>query len=196
MEEMSERAKILEEATQVVCHDRADQYGSVEDNFGIIAKLWSSYFGFDVSAVDVSCCMILLKIAREKSNDKRDNWIDIAGYAACGAEVSAAKVEQSSVISIPFWEAPHIEIVRYIWLGIERDRPDTTWLPRELTDAVAERKIIVHDAENELVIRNDYGFDVTVHVGDAIYFDENGMVGVDGDDGEIRWISYGGLNKH
>ena len=32
--------------------------------------------------------LILLKVARIKSGKKKnDNWIDIAGYAACGGEI-------------------------------------------------------------------------------------------------------------
>jgi hypothetical protein len=31
--------------------------------------------------------MILLKVAREKAGHKTDNFVDIAGYAACAEEV-------------------------------------------------------------------------------------------------------------
>ena len=30
--------------------------------------------------------MILLKVSRNRRLGVRDNWVDIAGYAACGAE--------------------------------------------------------------------------------------------------------------
>lgn len=29
------------------------------------------------------------KVARQAGRGKLDNWIDIAGYAACGAEITA-----------------------------------------------------------------------------------------------------------
>lgn len=40
-----------------------------------------------VCARDVANMMVLLKVARNKASWHRDNWVDIAGYAACGAEV-------------------------------------------------------------------------------------------------------------
>ena len=40
------------------------------------------------TASDVANMMILLKIARGAiGKPKADNWIDIAGYAACGGEL-------------------------------------------------------------------------------------------------------------
>jgi hypothetical protein len=33
--------------------------------------------------------MICVKIARQAHRPKADNWVDIAGYAACGAECNA-----------------------------------------------------------------------------------------------------------
>ena len=38
--------------------------------------------------------LALLKIARIRSgNGKEDNWVDLAGYAACGAEVEAVELK-------------------------------------------------------------------------------------------------------
>ena len=84
------RKEILEAAIKTVCEDRQDSYGMPEDNFAIIAGLWSGYLG-DVmlEAEDVAIMMILLKIARIQTGTfKPDNYIDIAGYAACAAEVA------------------------------------------------------------------------------------------------------------
>ena len=85
------REQILETAKKTVCHDRNEQYGEPEDNFWRVAKLWSSYFGDAlkraITARDVANMMILFKIARNAAAPKDDNWIDIAGYAACGGEV-------------------------------------------------------------------------------------------------------------
>ena len=67
-----------------------------EDNFAIIAGLWSEYLG-DVmlEAEDVAIMMILLKIARMQTGKfKPDNYIDIAGYAACAAEVAGGAVTE------------------------------------------------------------------------------------------------------
>lgn len=68
-----------------------------EDSFGTIARLWNAYFkgktdcvvaGDLVDSVDVAAMLALLKIARIASGHaKEDNWIDLAGYAACGGEI-------------------------------------------------------------------------------------------------------------
>ena len=84
------REEILDTAKSIVCGERQDQYGNPEDNFERIADLWTSYLNADVmlQAADVACMMMLLKIARiATGTGKDDNWVDIAGYAACGGEI-------------------------------------------------------------------------------------------------------------
>ena len=86
------RKTILESAEKCVCHDRQDQYGKPEDSFSAIADLWTAYLdiGREITPVDVAQMMILLKVARAKGNQKhQDNWIDVAGYAACAGEIAA-----------------------------------------------------------------------------------------------------------
>lgn len=61
------RKQILENAIRTVCQDRRDKYGQIEDNFGLIADLWSSYLGASVTAVDVTMMMGMLKMARIKT---------------------------------------------------------------------------------------------------------------------------------
>ena len=84
------RQECLETAIGTVCANREDQYGSPEDNFGLIAKLWTDYCncGYNFDAHDVAMMMALLKIARIRNgNFKADSYIDLAGYAACGCEL-------------------------------------------------------------------------------------------------------------
>ena len=86
------RKTILDAAEKCVCNDRQDQYGKPEDSFGAIADLWTAYLGTgkEIDPVDVANMMILLKIGRAKENPKhQDNWVDIAGYAACAGEIAA-----------------------------------------------------------------------------------------------------------
>ena len=83
----SERKHLLQDAIRTVCKDRADEYGDMGSNFGDIAELWAVYLGVKVEPRDVANMMILLKVARNGTPGHRDNWVDIAGYAACGAEV-------------------------------------------------------------------------------------------------------------
>lgn len=87
------RQETLEAAMRCVCGERQDQYGTPEDNFGTIANLWTAYLGYPVSAVDVAMMMSLLKIARIKTGTAtEDSFVDLAGYAACGAEIQHNKL--------------------------------------------------------------------------------------------------------
>lgn len=84
----SKRAAILHEAEKCICGQREQDYGSPESNFGIIANLWSDYLDVEVTALDVSMMMVLLKVARIKNGGGTgDSFVDIAGYAACGGEI-------------------------------------------------------------------------------------------------------------
>lgn len=83
------RLDTLKAAAECVCGSREDDYGSPEDNFAVIAALWTAYTGTDVTPKDVAMMMALLKIARAKVGSKPDTYVDLAGYAACGAEISA-----------------------------------------------------------------------------------------------------------
>ena len=90
------RADILHAAEKCVCGQREQDYGTPEDNFKAIAELWSVYLdrisvgkygNMIVDEKDVAVMMALLKIARiARGGGKADSWIDLAGYAACGAE--------------------------------------------------------------------------------------------------------------
>lgn len=89
------RKEILETAEKMVNGDRQDDYGTPEQNFERIAMLWTHYLGSDrlnagITPVDVAAMLALLKIARVASgHGKSDNWVDLAGYAACGGELQS-----------------------------------------------------------------------------------------------------------
>lgn len=84
-----ERSEILKAAECTVNGSRDEQYGTPEDNFLTIARYWTAYLQKYVSEVDVANMMILMKLARIKKNPAHtDSWIDVAGYAACGGEIS------------------------------------------------------------------------------------------------------------
>jgi len=86
---LSTRSDILDEAKRCVCGHRETEYGSPEDNFQIIADLWTAYKGERFTPIDVSMMMALLKIARVKSGTATtDSFVDLAGYAACGGEIA------------------------------------------------------------------------------------------------------------
>ena len=87
------RKDILDAAQKCVCGDREQDYGSPENNFKTIADLWVDYLAakenpMDIEPKDVDAMLALLKIARIASGHaKEDNWVDLAGYAACGGEI-------------------------------------------------------------------------------------------------------------
>ena len=85
------RLEILEQARKCVCGQREEDYGSPEDNFQVIAEFWGLYLDTTINAADVANMMILLKVARNATGTKLDNWIDICGYAACGGEIEFGK---------------------------------------------------------------------------------------------------------
>ena len=87
------KSEILKTAENIVNGDREKQYGKAEDNFNTIANLWADYLSVkveptDIEPKDVAAMLALLKIARiATGHAKEDNWVDLAGYAACGGEI-------------------------------------------------------------------------------------------------------------
>jgi hypothetical protein len=76
---------MLREAEALVDGDRNAQYGDPRQDFQRTAAMWSAYLGVEVAPHDVAALMAILKISRIRwSPAKRDSWVDLAGYAACG----------------------------------------------------------------------------------------------------------------
>lgn len=91
------RAEILEAAGKCITGGRDEEYGEPEDSFDLIARLWEPYIraacvspsaDVEIRPQDVAILMALLKIARAAVNDKPDNFVDLAGYAACAGEAA------------------------------------------------------------------------------------------------------------
>lgn len=98
------RTEILDTAKRCVCGDREQDYGSPENNFETIGLLWGVYLraaypeitkivGINrISPKDVAAMLALLKISRiATGHAKEDNWVDLAGYAACGGEIETGE---------------------------------------------------------------------------------------------------------
>lgn len=80
---------MLEQAIQCVCTDRNQQYGEPEDNFAVIASLWTNYAGRKFTAHDVAMMMALFKVGRAMTGTaKADSYIDACGYLACAGEIA------------------------------------------------------------------------------------------------------------
>ena len=83
------RSHILDTAKSYITRDRQADHGDAEDNFSRIAGYWSLHTGTTLTATDVAVMMALLKVARIKQNPQHvDNWVDGAGYFACGGEIA------------------------------------------------------------------------------------------------------------
>lgn len=89
------RKECLDAAAGCVLKDRQNQYGGPENNFERIAQMWNGYLGtHSIKPWDVAAMMGMLKMARARFNPKyADNWVDLAGYAACGIECATAQEE-------------------------------------------------------------------------------------------------------
>ena len=81
------REQVLDGARDCVMRDRAATHGAVEESFTTLAKIWSARLGVAITAEQVTIMMIDLKGVRAwKNPGHADNWVDMAGYAACGGE--------------------------------------------------------------------------------------------------------------
>lgn len=112
------RAECLNTAEEIVTKDRNSQYGEPEDCFALIARLWTDYTAVSLSPADVAAMMILLKVARVRNGKaKEDSWVDIAGYAACGAECAAAMSGCEHVGGVDYGTAPSLKAEKVPSMG-------------------------------------------------------------------------------
>ena len=85
---------VLDEARRITASDRQEDYGHPSDDFARTALMWTAILAGKlrdntaVTASDVPLCMIAVKLARQSHRHKRDNLVDIAGYARTAAMVA------------------------------------------------------------------------------------------------------------
>jgi hypothetical protein len=87
------RKSLLDEVASLVLGDRNAAYGPPHQDFArtaaMLTEMWRHKLRDKelIHAHDVAELMIVLKLSRlQWSPGKRDSWVDIAGYAACGYE--------------------------------------------------------------------------------------------------------------
>jgi len=84
---------ILDTAKRITATDRQEDYGHPSADFERTAAMWTAIFSARlvpdarVLAMDIPLCMIAVKLARQAHRHKRDNLVDIAGYARTAAMV-------------------------------------------------------------------------------------------------------------
>lgn len=81
------REAILKEGIRLTTGDRDEVYGDPLVNMTHTAALWSAYLLHKVTAEDVAHMMTLVKIARSRSGDNADNYVDGAVYQAIAGEI-------------------------------------------------------------------------------------------------------------
>jgi hypothetical protein len=80
---------ILDEAARITRGDRQASYGPPDQDFRRTADMWTAMFGHGLrdgwrfEPVHVAQAMIALKLSRSQHSKRRDNPVDIAGYARC-----------------------------------------------------------------------------------------------------------------
>ena len=81
MEKKEGEKSILSEAEEIVNGIRHSDYGDPVESFERIAKTASMIAGRDLSPNE--CCAVLMavKLVRESFAHKRDNLVDLCGYA-------------------------------------------------------------------------------------------------------------------
>jgi len=81
----SERESVLEEAQKLIHGDRQESYDHPYDNHRRVASLlsilWEKKLKEPLTPREVAMGVMLIKVAREMFTSKRDNGVDICGYA-------------------------------------------------------------------------------------------------------------------
>lgn len=74
----------LQEAQRLVHGERQVAYGHPHDDYERTGKLWGAILGRPPIPPHIACLMMgAVKISRQVNSPKRDNMVDLAGYAEC-----------------------------------------------------------------------------------------------------------------
>ena len=90
---MSSRS-ILQEAEDLVRGSRGADYGHPIDDYTRTGRMWGAILG--IPDIDPRICAIMMeamKMSRETHKPKRDNRVDMAGYALCADLIAQKQAE-------------------------------------------------------------------------------------------------------
>ena len=105
----SVRARVLDDAKHAVLKARNASYGPPTQDFDRIAGMANALFqaklapGAAFTSENVAQFIALVKLSRMQHSAHLDNWVDLAGYAACGAECQASHDPKRQ----EEWSQPH-----------------------------------------------------------------------------------------
>ena len=95
---MITRKAVLQKASELITGDRDKEYGDAFINFKDIADGWGLILKTEVTREDVALCMAWVKMARlAKNPNHKDSWVDIAGYAGLGGEISSVVEREDKI---------------------------------------------------------------------------------------------------
>jgi len=88
---------VIEEAIGLVHGARQESYGHPYDDFSRTGRMWGAILGIpDVAPDKVGLCLAAVKISREVNAPKRDNLVDLAGYAE-----TVALIRERENVTVP-----------------------------------------------------------------------------------------------
>ena len=93
-EQPEEAESVLDEASRITGGARHQDYGHPTEDFARTALIWNGILAGKlrddaaITPMDVPLCMIAVKLARQAHRHKRDNLVDIAGYARTAAMIA------------------------------------------------------------------------------------------------------------
>lgn len=79
---------VLKEAQEILRGSRQSDYGDAANNFERIAAIVNSVYP-ELNITSQQCCMVMIavKLIREGYRHKRDNLVDLCGYAEIMSEI-------------------------------------------------------------------------------------------------------------
>lgn len=111
---MTTNPSILSEAADIVGGSRQADYGTPLANHSRTAALWSAYLGIPVTARQVCMMNVLQKVSRDVHHSKRDNLVDIAGYAENANLCEPGPLDRSLAQQMVAMEERRAEVADYI----------------------------------------------------------------------------------
>ena len=94
MERKEGEKSILSEAEEIVNGNRHSDYGDARESFSRIATIASVMVGKELSPEDCCAVMMAVKLVRESFAHKRDNLVDLCGYAHIMNELNENESEK------------------------------------------------------------------------------------------------------